>query len=83
MKTLDKGFKPFTLLHKEKDQFCRFEPTDDPETVYVRFKGACGHVMENLVRVDLAVDQIAHLYSLGYVEAEEPEGFEQRFLHEL
>lgn len=83
MKTLDKGFKGFTLLHEEKDQFCRFEPTDDPETVYVRFKGACGHVMENLIRMDLAVDQIAHLYSLGYVEVEEPEGFEQRFLHEL
>ncbi len=61
MKTLDKGFKSFTLLHEEKDQFCRFEPTDDPEPVA----------------------QIAHLYSLGYVAAAEPEGFEQRVLHEL
>lgn len=76
MKTLDKGFKPFTLLHEEKNQFCRFEPTIDPETVNVRIKGPCGHTIENLIRVDLAVDQIAYLYSLGYVEAEEPEDFE-------
>lgn len=73
MKTLDKGFKPFTLLHEEKNQFCRFEPTEDLDLVYVQFKGACEHVMENVVRMDLALDQIAHLYSLGYVEVEEEE----------
>lgn len=76
-------FSPFTLEHKDKDQFCRFEPTDDPESVFIRFKGACGHIMENVISREQAMAQVAFLYRRGYEEAEEPEGHEQKFLHDL
>ena len=77
-------FKPFTLEHAEKDQWVRFEPTDDPDFIHVRFQGACGQVMNNLLSLDEVKEQVARLYSLGYADVQEPEGAEpMRFLHNL
>jgi len=74
MKALDKNFKPFTLVHEEKDQFCHFEPTDNPDVISVRFKGACGRIVETTSPVKEAMFHMAHLYGLGYVEQESPIG---------
>jgi hypothetical protein len=62
------SFKAFTMMHPEKDQFLRVEPTDDPALVFVRFKGACSHIMENISDIDTVLETDGHLYSLGYVE---------------
>ena len=76
-------FKPFTLSYAETGQWIRFEPTDSPDTVFIRFGGACGGVQENLIGLPQVVEHVVRLYSVGYTEVEEPEGFEQKFLHDL
>lgn len=75
------SFKPFTMLHEAKGQFARFEPTDDPEVVFVRFQGACGHPMENTIDKQTMLESVADLFAKGYREV--PEEEIQRFLHDL
>lgn len=77
------GFKPFTLSKPDGTQWCRFEPTDDPDMVFIRFQGACGQIMERAIDTAAAVKQMAHLHSLGYEELKESEDFEQKFLHDI
>lgn len=83
---------PFTLVNKSKpEQFCRVEPTDDPDFLFVRFQGACGNIMENLVPAKQVMETLAGLYAAGWVEEvlstsgeeAEPEGSEQKLLHDL
>ncbi len=68
---MKENFKAFTLEHKAKKQWARFEPMDDQNFVFVRFQGACGQVVETKVDRAVATDQIAHLYSIGYTERPE------------
>lgn len=65
------SFDPFTMVHEEKKQWVRFEPTDDPEKIHVRFRGACGHVMENTVSKEIMTATLADLYAKGYEETKD------------
>lgn len=70
MRKLERGFEPFTLVHKEKDQYCYFEPTENLDIIYVKFKGACGQVVESEQYYSIVIDSICHLYLSGYEEEE-------------
>lgn len=74
-------FRPFTMVHEGKGQFARFEPTDDPDSVFVRFQGACGHIMENVIDRRTMVEAVADLFAKGYKEIQDEDP--PRFLHDL
>lgn len=74
-------FRPFTMVHEAKGQFARFEPTDDPEVVFVRFQGACGRTMENVIDRKTMVEAVADLFAKGYKEIQDVNP--PRFLHDL
>jgi len=61
-------FKPFTMVHEGKGQFTMFSPTNDPETVFIQFKGSCGSMMENFITREVMTEALADLFSKGYKE---------------
>lgn len=65
------SFKPFKLSHEGKNQWARFEPGSEPDSVFVRFQGACGRLMENTIPIGMMADVVADLYSKGYKESSE------------
>lgn len=65
------NFTPFTL--SKGNQWARFEPTSEPDTIFIRFCGACGTIMENSIDAETAMGEVARLYSLGYTDVENPE----------
>jgi Fe-S cluster biogenesis protein NfuA len=61
-------FKPFSMVHEGKGQFATFSPTNDPDTVFIQFKGSCGSIMENYITREIMTAALADLFAKGYKE---------------
>ena len=61
-------FRPFTMIHEGKGQFATFTPTNDPDTVFVKFQGSCGSIMENYIDREVMTAALADLFAKGYKE---------------
>ncbi|NBT24447.1 hypothetical protein EBT11_07375 [bacterium] len=61
-------FNPFTMVHEGKGQFVKFSPTNNPDTVFIQFKGSCGSMMENYITREVMTEALADLFSKGYKE---------------